>query len=128
MTTRLVIAFNPDLTDPTSKGLNVGVITLEDGKYVNWQWVVDPFDLAPAPKDTFLRELVATWPLSLRLMATESWAEAQAYVWDGRGTEPPKTLTEYLCRNLEHSSFFVSRIEEDGPVFVKRDAADWIKP
>lgn len=118
--TRLIIGFTHDLVDPKSPQYNVGVITIREDRFVSFEWMMD---VTPLMTDAFTSEVLRTWPEIVFLMATEGWEECRDYSWDGRGSEPPKTLVDYLCRNLRHSNLHVSRIEEDGPVFVKLERA-----
>lgn len=108
--TRLIIGFTRDLIDPRCRGLDVGIIRLQDDRFTSFEWTTDP---VPLMTDPFTAEVLRTFPEIIFLMATEGWEECRTYQWDGRGSEPPRSLKDYLCRNLRHSNLHVSRIVED---------------
>jgi hypothetical protein len=111
--TRLIVGFTHDLVDPASPHYSVGVIRVQEDRFVSFEWTMD---VVPLMTDPFTSEVLRTFPEIVFLMATDGWEECRAYQWDGRGTEPPRTLVDYLCRNMRHSNLYVSRIVEDEPV------------
>lgn len=106
--THLIIGFIPDLTDPKSENLNVGVIKLRENRFVSFEWTVDP---TPLMTDPMTSEILRTWPEMIFLCATEGWEECKKYEWDGRGTPPPATLAEYIRQSLRHSNLHVNSTE-----------------
>jgi hypothetical protein len=104
---KLSVSFCFDLTKPDAPTMEVGTLRVQGDRFVDFTWTVDPEGLA-AQLPPFTRTMILSLPRTLSSTADTWLPFKNRAVPEWRKKEDPKTLAEYYCHTLRHSSVVIS--------------------
>ena len=111
--TQLTISYCFDLTRADAPTIEVGTLTVDNDRFVRFNWCTDWQALG---LDPMILELFRSYPKYLPLLCNNEWpAYRDRAEPEWRKEHDPQNLVEFLCHTFRHSSLFVSAVSSDSP-------------